>query len=179
MKAGFSSLNPYAAAYIPLSKREAAPTQRTSIPGNVWPGNSGETAQNQYQRNASFGSGAHITGERYGSSSQSVNELLQKQLLDEQFDMELEYLKMTFPGLSDQSLADVYVANRGDLDATIDMLNQLEFHTVESSESLPDSLDIGDVSEPVASTTHCASSTLKYVAGEGSSGSSDTTRVAS
>ncbi|XP_058074701.1 polyadenylate-binding protein-interacting protein 6-like isoform X2 [Magnolia sinica] len=50
----------------------------------------------------------------------------EKHTLVEDFEMELAYLGTQFPGLSEQSLADVYFANDGDLDASIDMLNQLE-----------------------------------------------------
>ncbi|KAL6212176.1 hypothetical protein ACLB2K_017397 [Fragaria x ananassa] len=165
MKPGVSSLNPYAAAYIPLSKREADDrpfaTSKESNRKNdaVWFGAPHSMNQNQNHSKAYLGSDSPGTAAllspkafalnnypphgSYGSSSQNVNEVTE----NEEFDMDLEYLQMAFPGISDQSLADVYLANKGDLEATIDMLNQLEFYTVESSESLPDTLDIGDVSE--------------------------------
>ncbi|KAG5121705.1 hypothetical protein JHK84_040045 [Glycine max] len=69
------------------------------------------------------------------------------QLLDEEVDMDLEYLRMNFPGISYQSLVDVYNVNSGDLDAAIDMLSQLELEGDETSGILPETLDIGDVSE--------------------------------
>ena len=49
-----------------------------------------------------------------------------KQIMDEEFNMDLEYLRMTFPGLSIESLLDVYMANNRDLEAAVDMLDQLE-----------------------------------------------------
>ncbi|XP_062089440.1 polyadenylate-binding protein-interacting protein 5-like [Humulus lupulus] len=175
MKPGVSTLNPYAAAYIPLSKRELEPALMSP---------------NQHYHNASFEGSFHVPAEQFsqdvfsvrnqplhssfGGSSQNVNVGLEKQILDEEFDIDLDFLQMTFPGLSEQSLAGVYLANKGDLEATVDMLNQLEFHTVESSESLPDTLDIGDVSEP-GSSAHFASLKLKNISGsaEGSSESAD------
>lgn len=44
--------------------------------------------------------------------------------------MNLEFLQMTYPGLSYQSLAAVYLENKEDMEATVEMLNQLEvsFH---------------------------------------------------
>lgn len=35
--------------------------------------------------------------------------------------MALEYLKMTFPGLSEETSADAYLVNKGDLEGTIDI----------------------------------------------------------
>ncbi|TXG62080.1 hypothetical protein EZV62_013443 [Acer yangbiense] len=186
MKPGVSSLNPYAASYVPLSKREAYSrtehTAKDSKSGNenVWYGHPVKVTQNQYQSSVSLdtvGQGAerysileassvknHPVHGSYGSSSS-------KQTADEEFDMDMEYLQMSFPGLSDQSLNDVYLANNGDLEATIDMLTQLEFDTMESSEILPDTLDIGDVSESGASS-ECASLKLKNVVPEVSASSS-------
>ncbi|KAK3212788.1 hypothetical protein Dsin_017494 [Dipteronia sinensis] len=186
MKPGVSSLNPYAASYVPLSKREAYSrtehTAKDSKSGNesVWYGHPLNVTQNQHRSNVSLdavGQGAerysipeassvknHPVHGFYGSSSS-------KRTADEEFDMDMEYLQMSFPGLSDQSINDVYLANNGDLEATIDMLTQLEFDTMESSEILPDTLDIGDVSEPGASS-ECASLKLKNVVPEVSASSS-------
>ncbi|KAJ7966106.1 polyadenylate-binding protein-interacting protein 5-like [Quillaja saponaria] len=184
MKQGASSLNPYAAAYIPLSKREADDithiTKRDSMvnDGTVWYGTSHHISQDRqilgHNTHAtkrlpttSFSVKNHPDSCSYGSSSQYMNELTDKQMLDEESDMDLEYLRMSFPGVSDQSLTDVYLVNRGDLEATIDMLSQLEFDTFESSGSLPDTLDIGDVSESGSSVEY-ASLKLKNVAAEAS-----------
>lgn len=57
---------------------------------------------------------------------QIQGEMSGEQIMDEEFDMDLEYLRMIFPGLSNDSVLDVYMANNRDLEATIDMLNQLE-----------------------------------------------------
>ncbi|KAK7846690.1 polyadenylate-binding protein-interacting protein 5 [Quercus suber] len=143
----------YAASYIPLSKRNA----------------NGRTFETAKTLGAAMSLPSHHAY-GYGSSPQNVNQAADKQMLDE-FDIDLEYLQMSFPGISDQSLTDVYAANRGDLEATVDMLNQLECYTVESSESLPDTLDIGDVSE-FGSSADCASLKLKTVEGKASAASS-------
>ncbi|KAL5713551.1 hypothetical protein ACHQM5_015615 [Ranunculus cassubicifolius] len=66
--------------------------------------------------------------------------------LDEETEMDLAYLAMTFPGVSEQSLADVYYANGCDMETSIDMLKHLEL-PAEVSQHLPDTLDIGDVAE--------------------------------
>lgn len=144
MKPGVSSLNPYAAAYIPLSKREAddrtyATAKELSRSNDaIWFGAPQNITQSQNHSKTYLGSDSPGTAAllspqafalnsypahgSYGSSSQNVNEVTE----NEEFDMDLEYLQMAFPGISDQSLADVYLANKGDLEASIDMLNQLE-----------------------------------------------------
>ncbi|GMH12438.1 hypothetical protein Nepgr_014279 [Nepenthes gracilis] len=45
---------------------------------------------------------------------------------EDYFEMDLADLRMTFSGVSDQSLIDVYSVNWGDLEATVDMLSHLE-----------------------------------------------------
>ncbi|CAI0414808.1 unnamed protein product [Linum tenue] len=124
MKPGNSSLNPYAASYIPVSRREVV--EHTQSPGvvakasqsgnqNVWYG-PGYAIENRHH----YGNGV------YGSLSQQQDGRTEKQIMDEVSDFELEFLQMTFPGVSFESLMDVYAANNGDLENTIDMLNQLE-----------------------------------------------------
>ncbi|KAF5461474.1 hypothetical protein F2P56_017570 [Juglans regia] len=176
-----SSLNPYAESYIPLSKRDANDSiyvaarvskidnERVQFGGPV-----------QLHHKASIDSKFHGTEKvpspefftlksqpvhGYGPSAQNVNQVSDKQISDEEYDIDLEYLQMSFPGISVQSLTDVYLANKGDLEATIDMLNQLEFYSLETSEILPDTLDIGDVSE-FGSSADCASLKLKNIEGE-------------
>lgn len=141
MKPQLSSLNPYAASYIPLSKRVAdggnSVTENDSMKydGTVWfqtPQHitkdhqfvdSSTYAAKSLSTPATFPLKNQSVSSSYGSLSQNV---VDKQLTDEELDMDMEYLRMTFPGISDQSLVDVYTLNRGDLDAAIDMLNQLE-----------------------------------------------------
>ncbi|KAI4316262.1 hypothetical protein L6164_024259 [Bauhinia variegata] len=184
MKPGVSSLNPYAASYIPLSKREA--DYRTSVAGNDFKSDDGTSLFTPQPMDQQFlGSNAsenlsapevfHVKSQpassSYSPSSQNVTEMTDKQMLDEESEMDLEYLRMTFPGISDQSLADVYMVNGCDLEGAIDMLSQLEFDGVESSQSLPETLDIGDVSESGPSGDP-ASLKLKNVAAEASTSSS-------
>ncbi|CAK9179204.1 unnamed protein product [Ilex paraguariensis] len=182
MKAGTSTLNPYAASYVPLSKRGAADGNKDYKSGNeaVWlgPHSEGTTKKQQQIAEDPTLKGYPVQG-FYGSSSHNPREMTEKHTMDEVFDMDLAYLQMTFPGVSDESLFDVYLANKGDLEATIDMLNQLELYSVDSSGKLPDSLDIGDVSESGSSSNHAAQK-LKQVAGEisvSSSGPSDSAIV--
>lgn len=145
MKPGVSSLNPYAASYIPLSKREACdrtePTTKDSksCNENVWYSHHGHVTQNPHRSKVSHSSvaqGAQKLATPEGSTTKSLPVhgsygSSSKQVMDEEFDMDLEYLQMSFPGLSDQSLTDVYLANKGDLEATVDMLTQLEVNNVD------------------------------------------------
>ncbi|KAJ6743624.1 POLYADENYLATE-BINDING PROTEIN-INTERACTING PROTEIN 6 [Salix viminalis] len=180
MKPGrVSTLNPYATAYIPLSKRDSA--DRIENPGwtvqggnpNVWYGSAEHSAQirqndtglisvpemSVLKSQSGYGS--------YGSSSQNSYEVTGKQTIDEEFEMDLEYLRINFPGISDESLTGVYMANNGDADAAMDMLNQLELDTLDSSGNLPDTLDIGDAYEPRPSA-EVSSVKPKTVVGEAS-----------
>lgn len=140
-------MNPYAAAYIPLSKRGAddrtylTAKDAKSINQANWLGNTENITQNQQHCQASLQCDAHGMAKQYnqevfamkshpahgsyGASSQHVNEVAER-MMDEEFDMDLEFLQMNFPGISEQSLTDVYLVNKGDLGATVDMLSQLE-----------------------------------------------------
>lgn len=144
MKPLGSSLNPYATSYIPLSKREANKTfiaensSKDSI-GSNFPGHSEHYMHNPpYENipphlNMRHGEKAPVTVTSavknhpfHGSFSQQISDLTEMEMLDREIYMDLEFLQASFPGLSEQSLSDVYFANKGDLDAAIDMLSQLE-----------------------------------------------------
>lgn len=142
MKGGTSSLNPYAAAYIPLSRRGISDGNKdfemtASKSGDEGPQFASATTHTQYQKApqsyniyGTVSEDSKLKGqtvyETCGSSSLYPDEMTEKHKLDDDNDMDLTYLQMTFPGVSDESLSDVYLINKGDLDATIDMLNQLE-----------------------------------------------------
>ncbi|XVE71602.1 hypothetical protein DITRI_Ditri10aG0164500 [Diplodiscus trichospermus] len=126
MKPGVSSLNPYAASYIPLARRDD-----NVISNDIKRGN--ETARVQssshFACNLDYSSASpdsvahgiekHQVAEAsalkshlaHGSLMQNPDEITDKQIIDEEFDMDFEYLRMTFPGLSIESLMDVYLAN--------------------------------------------------------------------
>ncbi|XP_042496430.1 polyadenylate-binding protein-interacting protein 5-like [Macadamia integrifolia] len=155
MKPGNSSLNPYAVSYIPLSKRVETGD------GTSWSGAPSEnhqvTKQNKVQGEASLDFSIHgieklldsEDGTQKGthdSWSRNLNGKTEKQGTQEDSEIDLAYLSAMFPGISDQSLADVYSVNEGDLDASVDMLHQLEVYPADVSQRLPDSLDVGDVS---------------------------------
>ncbi|CAN6869414.1 unnamed protein product [Brassica oleracea] len=103
MKAGGSGLNPNAAAYVPLYKREA---------DSAKPAAAAATHDVQHQP---YGYGVQGKGSFPGSH-----------MRDDDSEMEMEFLLASFSDLSDESIRDVYLANNGDLDATIEMLTQLE-----------------------------------------------------
>ncbi|XP_061359592.1 polyadenylate-binding protein-interacting protein 5 [Gastrolobium bilobum] len=157
MKPRASNLNPYAASYVPMSRRLAeggtSGTEKGSqnYDGTVWFQNPQHTTKVEQLMDSSTKRLSSVKAQpassSYSSSSQNVRELRDKQLLDEELDMDMEFLRMSFPDISHQSLVDVYTVNGGDVEAAIDMLNQLEFDGVEYSGTLPDTLDIGDVPE--------------------------------
>lgn len=139
MKPRKSSLNPYAAAYVPVSKRDATArfyatedenNSSQDYDGTAWY-QAPQYATNNVQllkktpQRLSPGK-SQPASSSYFSSPQTVAPLVDNHFMDEEFDIDLEYLRMTFPGISDESLVDVYNVNGGDLDAAVDMLSQLE-----------------------------------------------------
>lgn len=165
MKPGIS-LNPNAASYVPLFQKKMNvenevskmtgkdPKSDKALPESASRGTeelpvSVECTLNGYTFDGCF-----------GSSSQNQNVGRENQVVNEEIEMDLAYLKMTFPGFSDESLEEVYMAHQGDLDAAVDILSQLEFYSSESSKTLLATMDIGDLSEPGA-TSECASSKQK------------------
>lgn len=136
MKPRKSSLNPFAASYVPISKRPDAirvpgPKGAMDYDGTVWfptPQNTTNDVQfvNKSAHKLSPVKNQPASSSYYVSPPQSMVQLTDNQFMDEEVDIDLEYLRMTFPGISDQSLVDVYNVNSGDLDAAIDMLSQLE-----------------------------------------------------
>jgi hypothetical protein len=174
MKPGVSTLNPYAASYIPLSARSTVDKIKVAAEDSKIVGDSalfGSAENRNYGKscmNANalgsetfsmpevFATKNHhrVTYDSYGSPVP-----LEYPTVEDEFDMDLEFLCMQFPGLSVESLADVYMANNRDLDAAFDMLSQLEYN-----DNLPETLDIGDISES-------GSSKLKNVVGEASTSS--------
>ncbi|CAK9136572.1 unnamed protein product [Ilex paraguariensis] len=170
-----STLNPHAASYVPLSKRGAADGNKDyklstidSKVGNdaVWlgPHSEGMKQSRQQITEDSKLKDQPVQG-FYGSSSQNPSWVTEKKTVDEEFDLDLACLEMSFPGVSDKSILDVYLANNADFEATIDMLNELELYTWDSSEKHPHTLDIGDVSDYWYSSDH-ATQEQKQVAAE-------------
>lgn len=139
---GASSLNPYAASYVPIFKREAADPYKEF--GNEdaqfsrQPVNSFLQGQHQNSSQSHPKSGGatqaadnskpkdHRSNEFVASTSQYPNEMPPNPNFTEDSDMDLAYLQMSFPGISYQSLSDVYLANSCDLDSAMEMLDHLE-----------------------------------------------------
>ncbi|XP_041995445.1 polyadenylate-binding protein-interacting protein 6-like isoform X2 [Salvia splendens] len=154
MKTG-SSLNPNAAAYVPLFKRGSADVNKEF--GSPEEFNSeNEVGQFGYRQNVilrhSQIAGAPQTAEypkwKYNYRDEyvaSTSQYPEKPGTDEDSDIDLTYMQMNFPGISLESLSDVYQASGCDLDSAIDMVHQLEIMHVDSSDKLPDTLDIGDI----------------------------------
>lgn len=125
MKPGAFALNPHAASYVPLSKR----VDFADMDGLVFANSPTHVVQGQQ---ISF-SGVEV------SMPKKSFEMAYKQIKDDDddddldmemdIDMDIEYLLVTFSGLSQESITDVYLANSGDLEATIEMLNQLEVNS--------------------------------------------------
>ncbi|OUZ99692.1 Ubiquitin system component Cue [Macleaya cordata] len=193
MKSRVSSLNPYAASFVPLAKQKPYYKMETSkktcedsySSETKAPSRSPEVTKQSHQIPGPGGKellssedckkeGHKIHGS-YDSDFSIPNGMTEKQYLDEATEMDLAYLATLFPGLSDQSLAYVYSANGDDLDASVDMLKLLEYPE-ESSQHLPDTLDIGDVPQEFKSPADVAALKLKEpICAKGeSSGSSST-----
>ncbi|KAK4355442.1 hypothetical protein RND71_024413 [Anisodus tanguticus] len=163
MKTGTSTLNPFAESYVPISKRgtpdgnkEASfPKEFKSGSEAVWLAPGVTAARNQQQTPQIADQYKLKDYSAYGSPSHSPVGAIGKQVLGEESYMDLAYLQMTFPGTSDESLSEVYLASKCDLEAAVDMLNQLEDALLwriradpgDFAEKLPDTLDIGDVSD--------------------------------
>ncbi|XP_060208193.1 polyadenylate-binding protein-interacting protein 6-like [Lycium barbarum] len=173
MKTGTSTLNPYAESYVPISRRGApdgnkearSPKEFTSGSEAVWLAPGVTSVRNQQQTPQIADQYKLKDYSAYGSPSHSPVGAMGKQVLGEESYMDLAYLQMTFPGMSDESLSEVYIANKCDLDAAIEMLNQLEHYSGDFSEKLPDTLDIGDVSDS-GFIGDSSSQKLKTVTGE-------------
>jgi len=144
VKQGMSSLNPNAELYIPLNKQEAKDenevsglTTEDSLKDGyktTWyscppKGNSG-IDESYLQADADCEvhgfKGLLIDNDSTEKGVHSSSELTKKHCIEEDPEMDLIYLAVMFPNLSEQSLADVYSVNGGDLEASIDMLNELE-----------------------------------------------------
>lgn len=148
VKQGMSSLNPNAELYIPLNKQEAKDenevsglTTEDSLKDGyktTWyscppKGNSG-IDESYLQADADCEvhgfKGLLIDNDSTEKGVHSSSELTKKHCIEEDPEMDLTYLAVMFPNLSEQSLADVYSVNGGDLEASIDMLNELEEQVV-------------------------------------------------
>ncbi|KAJ8555412.1 hypothetical protein K7X08_012908 [Anisodus acutangulus] len=155
MKTRTSTLNPFAESYVPISKRGAPDgNKEASFPKEFKSGSEavwlapGVTAVRNQQQTPQIADQYKLKDySAYGSPSHSPVGAIGKQVLGEESYMDLAYLQMTFPGTSDESLSEVYLASKCDLEAAVDMLNQLEADPGDFAENLPDTLDIGDVSD--------------------------------
>lgn len=167
--AAISTLNPLAESYVPLALRDDKSETSDST-----------TSHHHEEKKLAATDNLKLKAQESsdGASSQVSGQIisdLKSGEDDDDFEMELAYLQMSFPGMSDQSVMDVYTVNNGDFDASLEMLNELE--SFECADGLPDALDIGDVSEPFLSG-ECSSTKAKDVAIESSSSSSGKSNLA-
>lgn len=159
-------LNPYAESFTPLCIRgreeeNATPTHIvTDIKKKDETVKFEQVTENRGNDVTSVDSENHVNIVN-ASSEDSTKE---KVNIVEDFELDLAYLSAIFPALSEQSLADVYFATDSDLEASIEMLSQLE---------LPDAFDFGDMSDfrDVAETSAKEKTTVTGEA-SGSCGSS-------
>ncbi|KAI3996168.1 hypothetical protein MKX01_022662 [Papaver californicum] len=155
-----SSLNPYAASFVPLSEKhgsviastwshevnkqsQCSPRSGVASPKFI---NHGGNEQPRYQ---DWTQGQKNQGS-YGSSFVIPNGMTAQEYLDEASEMDLAYLGGLFPGLSEQSIGYTYSACGDDVDAAVLMLKQVE-GPAESSQHLPDTLNVGDESSDLKS----------------------------
>lgn len=155
MNSSTSTLNPNAASYVPIFKRLDNEPDLKNLPFTV-PLSGAHPSVDDHKLKGQQVDAAD--GVPSGNSQEADSKIM-----DEESEMDLAYLQMTFPGLSDQSLADVYNFNSGDLDASVDMLNHLE-----SADNLQDALDIEHPEKPVSSS-ECPPVKTVNVTGESSS----------
>lgn len=148
MKSGASFLNPYAESYVPLSKRKPKNESKASVTTaeisskcsdeTTWSNSHSEgpkeTKQIHLQTGASFDLNIHgieeLLIDDFMKKGNDPSTETEKIYTDDDSQMDLAYLAAMFPGISDQSLLDVYSANGGDLEGSVDMLNQLEVHVL-------------------------------------------------
>ena len=147
MKSGTSSLNPYAESYVPLSKRKPKNESKASVTTaeisskysneTTWSNSHSESPNSKVTKQAHFQTGASFDLNIHGIEELLIDDFMkkgdqnpsnetEKNYTDDDSQMDLAYLAAIFPGISDQSLLDVYSANGGDLEGSVDMLNQLE-----------------------------------------------------
>jgi len=143
-----TALNPFAVSYVPLAKREVQDVEKEfkTMPREAGVENS---------KSKDNGTQAEILHETVSN------------IMDEESEMDLAYLQMMFPGVSEQSLADVYNVNGGDLESAVDMLSELESGDDElaalnndkarESVSLGECLSVKSVSVAVESSTSSGS----------------------
>ncbi|XP_047940585.1 polyadenylate-binding protein-interacting protein 6 [Salvia hispanica] len=160
MKTG-SSLNPNAAAYVPLFKRGAADVKKEfglhqefnseDEVGQFGYRHANTQHQNVIQRHSQIAGAPQIAEypklkDNYRNEFvASTSQYPEKPSIDEDSDIDLMYMQMNFPEISLESISDVYQVSGCDLYSAIDMLHHLEMFPDDSSDKLPDTLDIGDI----------------------------------
>ncbi|XP_058111670.1 polyadenylate-binding protein-interacting protein 5-like [Magnolia sinica] len=203
MKPGKSSLNPYAASFVPLSRRGINDENKAHITtyrdhksdggteifnankveNNTPQTMSGEsknpmeTAQNAQKSNIlgteeDWSQKGHNFYSFEDSMPRDMNDRTEKENPAEDYEVDMAYLAAAFPGISEQSLVDVYFANQGDLEASIEMLIQLEGQP-DDFQRLPQTLNIGDVSDSGVVGNTSGEWRANYGEASGSSGPSD------
>ncbi|KAK9682568.1 hypothetical protein RND81_10G082600 [Saponaria officinalis] len=152
MKTNTSTLNPNAASYVPLAKREVQDVdkERKTLQG--------EAAVDDLKLKD------HLADAAYDTRTVIPQEMY-ADIMDEESEMDLDYLQMMFPGVSNQFLADVYNINHGDIEAAVDMISELE-----STDYQPDALNNNEAPEPVSSA-ECLPVTVASVTDESSTSS--------
>ncbi|CAB4318882.1 unnamed protein product [Prunus armeniaca] len=148
MNSTMSSLNPHAASYIPLNKKEEEANHETVLFNSPSEGHTG-TAQFYFEGgDASSDFSIHEIEALVIDNSLEKSGLQQKisnqaevQYINEDSEIHLAYLSFMFPNISEHCLAHVHSANDGDLEASINMLYDLECFPVAASKSLPVSSD--------------------------------------
>ena len=141
MKTG-SSLNPNAAAYVPLFKRGAADVKKEfglhqefnseDEVGQFGYRHANTQHQNVIQRHSQIAGAPQIAEypklkDNYRNEFvASTSQYPEKPSIDEDSDIDLMYMQMNFPEISLESISDVYQVSGCDLYSAIDMLHHLE-----------------------------------------------------
>lgn len=137
MNSTMSSLNPHAASYIPLNKKEEEANHETALFNSPSEGHNG-TAQFYFEGgDASSDFSIHDiealvidNGLEKSGLQQKISNQAEVQYIDEDSEIHLAYLSFMFPNISEHCLAHVHSANDDDLEASINMLYDLEVLTL-------------------------------------------------
>ncbi|XP_068652637.1 polyadenylate-binding protein-interacting protein 5-like [Aristolochia californica] len=128
-----SLLNPYADSFVPLSRQGAGKHNKSDDTSeNIKESSQVMMSESETSNIASGIAKSHVDASHFNklslenSTLKNPDDETERPNIVDELEYDLAFLAATFPGVSDQSLADVYFANGGDLDATIEMMNQLE-----------------------------------------------------
>ncbi|RDX61059.1 Polyadenylate-binding protein-interacting protein 6, partial [Mucuna pruriens] len=125
-----AALNPCASSYVPLSERKAKICSEEDSENR-----DEEPSQNDDDKDLRDSPTASMLKSFIVKTDlESIPSQYMPELRDEDVEVDIEYLKLNFPDIAEQSLRDIYKLSGADLDDAIYMLNQLAvlLHCIEA-----------------------------------------------